>query len=1074
MKGLLYFFVVFFCCKLSAQTFPVKKANNEYVVSNLKESEKYKNNIKEVIRDKRGLCWFQNLAEISSFDGVNWKSYGFTDANGKKIPVRINEIEVTDDSTIWLATPEGMFVFNQRKEKFVPLKQIFPGLTGMPVITNCIYKGIDNFLLVSIVNDGFYDLNWNTGKLKHVHLDSTNNVYILADGINLYVTVDRSGNYWGLTKENRGIWYYNPATGEVKCSWKGEIFPEAMQRLQGRRFNAITYSEKENALFLSYGPDGILEKINLLTGKSSFYTFSDELNIQADTSINKRYGLKDIRIDAKGNVWVLVAGTYLVKLNSDITKCEYLEYDPDLLPLGKVSNLLPETNMEGFDKESNNNLLWLVSDKGLSVLQKRNLLVKQIPFEKKSNGGITPDDYTGLDAAKDTSAFKNIFFTRDLSDGYLLLQQNLGRPKLIRFDKDLHVTNALFNNEWKKYQAYFNPAISSNDFYIAILRLGEEPLDFRNVVIKDFKVDLKTMKAEEMDLSFPHRVWRYGAADAMNVYWLFSNGYLYSYDPGKNQMDSIFICLPRAKKPYRRSRIKGFDYPTVLHKNSSTFWISFIADKELYKVDLKRKKIEKIFESNLEQKGALFSSVNQLYGFDTSRIYLKLNLSGALLNPFNDSVTIYSDLFKSKLKYEDYITSFVYKDWLCNVTNSEINFQNIVTGKQKRLSLYRDFTWPLSVLVYPAPVSDQNEMILMSSLYQGFVVFNLDSILPPILPGNVHFSFIKLNEKDLLLDSILNLSSWRLKYNSYTSIHFKFSDYSIIDQDRIKYEYTLYTGGDTVWNKIDGEPELTFTKITPGNYTLLVRATNGFGDYSSMVTAFGISIVPPFTQTPWFIVLIVVIVAAILYGIYRYRLQQVKRLQVIRNNIASDLHDDIGSTLNSISIYSEVAKQQAGKDIPALELIGSNSRKIIEGMSDIVWTINPENDSFEKIIIRMRSFAHQLLKAKKIEYTFDVDEKLNSVALPMQVRKNFYLVFKEAITNLIKYSGATRVSISLMEKNKVIFLTIRDNGKGIPINAETQGNGIMNMKRRADEIRASLNIISANGGGTGIELMLKT
>jgi signal transduction histidine kinase len=284
----------------------------------------------------------------------------------------------------------------------------------------------------------------------------------------------------------------------------------------------------------------------------------------------------------------------------------------------------------------------------------------------------------------------------------------------------------------------------------------------------------------------------------------------------------------------------------------------------------------------------------------------------------------------------------------------------------------------------------------------------------------------------------------------------------------------LYNGGDTVWNRIEGDPELIFTKITPGNYKLLIRAANGFGDYSPEITAFNISIIPPFTQTIWFILLIVVIVSMVLYGIYRYRLQQIKKLQIIRNNIASDLHDDIGSTLNSISIYSEVAKQQAGKDIPALELIGSNSRKIIEGMSDIVWTINPENDSFEKIIIRMRSFAHQLLKAKKIEYTFDVDEKLNSVALPMQVRKNFYLVFKEAITNLIKYSGATRVSISLMEKNKVIFLTIRDNGKGIPINAETQGNGIMNMKRRADEIRASLNIISANGGGTGIELMLKT
>ena len=215
-------------------------------------------------------------------------------------------------------------------------------------------------------------------------------------------------------------------------------------------------------------------------------------------------------------------------------------------------------------------------------------------------------------------------------------------------------------------------------------------------------------------------------------------------------------------------------------------------------------------------------------------------------------------------------------------------------------------------------------------------------------------------------------------------------------------------------------------------------------------------------------------IAAILYGLYRYRLKQISKLQIVRNNIASDLHDDIGSTLNSISIYSEVAKQQAGKNIPALEMIGDNSRKIIESMSDIVWTINPENDSFEKIIIRMRSFAHQLLKAKKVEYTFEVDERLSSIALSMQVRKNFYLVFKEAITNLIKYSGATRVLISLTEKNKVILLTIRDNGKGIPVNAETRGNGLMNMKRRAEEINASLNIISANGEVTGIELMIKT
>jgi signal transduction histidine kinase len=252
-----------------------------------------------------------------------------------------------------------------------------------------------------------------------------------------------------------------------------------------------------------------------------------------------------------------------------------------------------------------------------------------------------------------------------------------------------------------------------------------------------------------------------------------------------------------------------------------------------------------------------------------------------------------------------------------------------------------------------------------------------------------------------------------------------------------------------------------------------VKGSNNDGVWNEVPAELSIVIVPPFWQTWWFKSLVVAVIGIIFYGLYRYRLNQIKKLQIIRNNIASDLHDDIGSTLNSISIYSEVAKQQAGKDIPALNLIGDNSRKIIESMSDIVWTINPENDSFEKIIIRMRSFAHQLLKAKRIEYTFEAHEKLNTIALPMQVRKNFYLIFKEAITNIVKYSGATRVSILLNEGNKTILLQVRDNGTGIPKNAETQGNGLMNMKRRAEEIHAQLDIISANGEGTGIELKLK-
>jgi two-component sensor histidine kinase len=602
-----------------------------------------------------------------------------------------------------------------------------------------------------------------------------------------------------------------------------------------------------------------------------------------------------------------------------------------------------------------------------------------------------------------------------------------------------------------------------------------EPLNFRTVIVKDFVVDLKEFKAEEIKLNFQQRVWHYGLADNDNSYWLFSNGYLYSYNPNKDFLDSIYVCEPAEKGDYTLELVKGYDYPTVLHKQNSTYWICFFPTKELYKINLKTKKIDRIFKTCVDKKDCVIPTAPiDIYDFDSSRIYFQSGFNSFLINAANDSITYYSDLFNNKLREEGQVGSGIYGNWICQVTTTEINMLNTVSGSQRKLLLNEDFKWQLSQFNSRPLVNDRGEMILMGKDRRGFVVFNLDSVAAAEKPGIVRFSFIKVNDRELLLDSLMKRGALTLKYNGYNSIHFQFSDYSLLGQERLIYEYTLYNGGDTIWNKIEGEPELSFTRITPGSYTLLVRVGNGFGGYSPEITVFNILITPPFTQTVWFIGLIIVTIAAILYVVYLYRLKQLKKLQIIRNNIASDLHDDIGSTLNSISIYSEVAKQQAGKEIPALDQIGLNSRKIIESMSDIVWTINPENDPFEKIIIRMRSFAYQLLKAKKVEYTFEVDEKLNSIALPMQVRKNFYLVFKEAITNVVKYSEASRVSIDLFEKNKTIMLRIRDNGKGIPVNAQTLGNGLMNMTRRAEEIGGELNIISANDGGTEIELMLKT
>ena len=209
------------------------------------------------------------------------------------------------------------------------------------------------------------------------------------------------------------------------------------------------------------------------------------------------------------------------------------------------------------------------------------------------------------------------------------------------------------------------------------------------------------------------------------------------------------------------------------------------------------------------------------------------------------------------------------------------------------------------------------------------------------------------------------------------------------------------------------------------------------------------------------------------YGLYKLRLNQVLKFQVLRNKIASDLHDDIGSTLNSISVYSEVARKDEVNRDEALEMIGDSSRKIIDSLSDVVWAINPINDHFSKIILRMRSFSYNLLRAKKIEYTFRADEKLDELKLTMTERQNFYLIFKEAINNIVKYSNATRVNIQLSHTNNLIELLIRDNGVGFNPDHNTQGNGLNNIKRRSKEMNARLQIESEEGNGTSIKLTLK-
>lgn len=193
----------------------------------------------------------------------------------------------------------------------------------------------------------------------------------------------------------------------------------------------------------------------------------------------------------------------------------------------------------------------------------------------------------------------------------------------------------------------------------------------------------------------------------------------------------------------------------------------------------------------------------------------------------------------------------------------------------------------------------------------------------------------------------------------------------------------------------------------------------------------------------------------------------------LRSKISRDLHDEMGSTLTSINILSKVAMsrdEEPSEVMNYLQKIKDYSGNMMESMSDIIWAINPVNDSLEKVLIKMKEFAAEMLEPAGMNYYFDTLDFSKQAALNLEERKDLYLVFKEAINNIVKYSKASEVNIVLRFDKEELSLTITDNGIGFDTGHISSGNGITNMKSRAQAMGAAFRIESIPETGTSIFL----
>ena len=360
----------------------------------------------------------------------------------------------------------------------------------------------------------------------------------------------------------------------------------------------------------------------------------------------------------------------------------------------------------------------------------------------------------------------------------------------------------------------------------------------------------------------------------------------------------------------------------------------------------------------------------------------------------------------------------------------------------------------------------QNDRVL---LFENGRVKN--AIAPPI----VQLTNLQVNDSSMQFSYPVNAVSLQHFQNK---VYFEFAGITYTKPEQNQYAFQL-EGVDKDWI-ISNRNFASYANLAPGHYIFKVKASNYTGAWSGIHTL-AVYIAPPFWKTWWFITLAVLAIGAVFILIVRYisqrnlreRILVLEREQAIekeRNRIARDMHDDLGSGLTKIAILSEVAKKQLTEPEKAseqLQNISLSSRELVDNLQDIIWVLNPKNDSLENLAAYIREYALKFFEPADVKLEFNYPAIIPAVKLSEEMRRNIFLVIKETFNNIAKHAQSKNVLVTLSFHHNSIKLVIDDNGKGFDAGCiRSFANGLRNMQNRMEQLGGNYTIQSSPGTGT--------
>ena len=350
----------------------------------------------------------------------------------------------------------------------------------------------------------------------------------------------------------------------------------------------------------------------------------------------------------------------------------------------------------------------------------------------------------------------------------------------------------------------------------------------------------------------------------------------------------------------------------------------------------------------------------------------------------------------------------------------------------------------------------------------GFNIFHPDSIrlnehVPPIVLTGVSVMGRPHDRPPLTLGDL------RLRYNR-NFFTFAFSALDYVSPKKNRHAYML-EGLDREWIDAGSRPQAVYTSVPPGRYTFRARGSNGDGVWNETGIALPIVILPPFWQTWWFRLLALAAVVAALATAYKLRVRRLLAVERMRLRIAGDLHDDIGASLGSIILLSDMVQRRPtleANDRRRLQTITQTAREMADDLREIVWIVNPQNDRLGDLVERMRHTASTMLDG--VPHSFNAPVRLATDTVDMAIRRNVLLIFKEILHNVRRHADAGRVEIEVREETGRLLFRVEDDGRGFYLGEDglNHGHGLKSMQMRAREMGGELVVESEPGRGTKI------